>query len=233
MKDQAKAQVMKLMRMVISKETENKEVGWRVDDHIHNSPIGTNDCYSILQNLPAGTDGQSRLGDRVKPKRLVVEGDITINPGYNPDTRAMYVRVIIATQKNIKQAGTTVGNVDTDHLLRSGIAAAPEGPFDGTINTLRYPVNDNKFRVYHDKVYKLIPTSFASGFPLTQSQFHFKKVFKKLPASLTYDAGGGDYNNNFAPFIAIGYCYADGGAADTLQSRVQTRVWSKLSFEDA
>lgn len=233
MKDTQKAQVMKMMRTLISKEAENKEVGWRVDDNLHNSAISSAECYSIIQDLPEGTDGQSRLGDRVKPKRLVVQGDVCINPGYNPDTRVMYVRVIIATQKNIKQAGATAGAVDTDHLLRPGTFGTAETNFDGTLAKLRYPINDNKFKVYYDKVFKLIPTSTASGFPLLQSQFSFKKVFKKLPASLTYDEGSGDYNNNFAPFIAIGYCYADGGVPDTVNQRVQTKVWSKLTYEDA
>lgn len=233
MKDQAKAQVLKLMRTMISKEAENKEVGWRVDDHLHNSSITTNECYSIIGAVPSGTDGQSRLGDRIKPKTLTVSGDVCINPSYNPDTKVMYVRVIMATQKNIKQAGSTVGNVDTDHLLRPGLTATPETNFNGYITNLRYPVNDNKFRVYYDKIFKLVPTSAASGFPLVQSQFSFKKVFKKLPATLTYDEGGGDYNNNFAPFIAIGYCYADGTLPDTTNQRIQTSVWSKLSYEDA
>lgn len=235
MKDVQKAQVMKLMRTLISKEAENKEIGWRIDDHLHNSPISSNECYSIIQNLPESVTGEGRLGDRVKPKRLVVQGDVCINPEYNPDTRVMYVRVIMASQKNTKQAGSpTVAGIDTDHLLRpSDLTVGAETNFDGTLTKLRYPVNDNKFRVYYDKVFKLIPTSTASGFPLLQSQFSFKKVFKQLPASLTYDAGAGDYCNNFAPFIAIGYCYADGGAADTLQQRVQTRVWSKLTYEDA
>lgn len=234
MKDLQKAQVMKLMRTLISKDTENKEVGWRIDDHLHNSPITANECYSIVQDIPEGTDGDTRLGDRIKPRRLVVQGDVCINPEYNPDTRVMYVRVIMASQKNWKQAGSTTGNIDTAHLLRPADATVgSETNFDGTITKLRYPVNDNKFRVYYDKVFKLIPTSSASGFPLLQAQFSFKKVFKKLPASFTFDAGAGDYPNNFAPFIAIGYCYADGSLPDTTQTRVQTRVWSKLTYEDA
>ena len=212
MADQQKAQVIKLMRKMINNEVEDKEVGWRVDDHLHNSPITAADCYSIIQDIGEGTGGNERNGDRVKIKSLRLVGDVCINPEYNPDTRVMYVRVIVAAQKNVKQATGGALPIDTDHLLRSGDGAVGEETnFDGTITKLRYPVNDNKFTVYMDKVYPLIPTSTASGFPLLKAQFHFKKFFKKHPVNLLFDAGGGDYPNNFAPFLAIGYCYADGG----------------------
>lgn len=234
MKDQQKAQVLKLMKTMINRGREDKEAGWRIDDNLHNSAITAADCYSVIQDIGQGVDGSERVGDRIKPKSLVVRGDICINPGYNPDTRVMYVRVIIASQKNVKQSAGGALPIDTDHLLRPALVGGPlETNFNGTVQALRYPVNNNKFRVYMDKVFKLVPTSQASGFPLVQSQFSFKKVFKQLPSSLTYDQGGGDYCNNFAPFLAVGYCYADGGAPDTINQRVLTKIWSQLTYEDA
>lgn len=233
MKDQQKAQVLKLVRTLIDKNSENKEIGWRVEQASHNSAITAADCYSILGAIAEGTSGETRLGDRIKPKSLVVRGCIGLDPLYQPDTKPMYVRIIIATQKDIKVAGSTAGNVDTAHLLRSGDVGAPEVPFNGNRLELTYPVNDNKFRVYMDKTYLLCPTSAASGFPLDRSQFVFTKVFKKLPASLSYDAGNGDYNNNFAPFIAIGWAYTDGSAPSTTLTRVNTAIHAKLAFEDS
>lgn len=234
MKDQAKAQVMKLMRTLIDKNTENKECGWLVEQASHNSPITVADCYSIIKNIPEGTSGNTRLGDKIRPKSLVVRGVVSLNPGFQPDTKPLYVRVIIATQKDVKVAGSTTTTVDADHLLRPADAAlGSEVAFDGTRTTLNFPVNNNKFRVYMDKIYALCPTSAASGFPLNQYAFRFQKKFKKLPASLTYDAGNGDYCNNFAPFLAVGYCYQDGSAADTLTTRISTSIHSILGFEDA
>lgn len=235
MRDTQKAQVVRLMRKMISGQVENKEVSWRVDDNLHNSPITANDCYSIIKNIPEGNTSYQRDGDRIKPKFLMVSGDVSVNPGYNPDTRVMYVRVIVASQKNTKQsAAGVVAGIDTDHLLRSGDATiGAETNFDGTLTKLRYRVNDNKFRVYFDKVFRLCPTSAASGFPLTDNQFSFQIGTTKLPANLSFDEGAGDYPNNFAPFLAIGYCYADGGVPDTLNSRIITKVSSKLIYEDA
>lgn len=164
----------------------------------------------------------------------MVKGDITINPNYNPDTRTVYVRVIIASQKNVKQSVAGALNIDTDHLLRSGDATiGPETNFDGTLTRARYRVNDNKFRKYFDRTFQLSPTSAASGFPLTDNQVYFQWGTTDLPANLSFDAGAGDYPNNFAPFVAIGYCYADGTPADTVNQRIKTSVSSLLVYEDA
>lgn len=220
---------------MIQGQVENKEVGWRIDDHLHNSPITATECYSILKDIPEGNASNQRDGDRVKPKFLMVRGDISINPGYNPDTRVIYARVIIASQKNTKQsAAGVVAGIDTDHLLRTGDATVgAETNYDGSLVHARYRVNDNKFKVYYDKTFELCPTSAASGFPLTNNQAYFQFGTTKLPAFLSFDEGGGDYPNNFAPFIAIGYSYADGGVPDTLNSRLITKVSSVLVYEDA
>jgi len=219
---------------MIDKNTEDKEVGWTVEATSHNSAIGAADCQPIIRNIPEGTDGESRLGDRIKPKRLVVTGVLALDPNHQPDTKPMICRVIIASQKDIKVAtSVTAGNVDTNHLLRPAFNGAPEVAFTGVRAALNYPVNDNKFKVYMDKTFTFCPTSAASGFPLNMAQYKFRKVIKKLPASFSYDAGNGDFANNFAPFLAIGYAYPDGSAADVTNTRIITSVHSKLHFEDA
>lgn len=225
---------MKLVRNIIDKNVENKEIGFIVEQTSHNSAITSADCYPIVQNIAEGTDAQSRLGDKIKPKRLVVTGTVALDPQYQPDTKPMYVRIIIASQKDIKvSTSVSAGNVDAAHLLHPGLAGVPEIGFNGTRAFLSYPVNTNKFKVYMDKTFLLAPTAAASGFPLTNAQFRFKKVLKSLPAHLTYDQGNGDYANNFAPFLALGYAYPDGTAADVAATRVTTSIMSKLSFEDA
>lgn len=234
MKDQTKAQVIKLMRNLINKDIENKEAGFIVEQARHNSPIGAGDCYPLIQAIPEGTDGESRLGDKIKPKSLVVRGTIALDPAFQPDTKPFYVRVLMLTQKDIKvSTSVTAGNVDTAHLLRPAYPGAPETAFIGSRDGLNMPVNDNKFRVLMDRTYLFCPTAAASGFPLTNAQVHFKKAIKKLPATLTYDQGNGNYANNFAPFIAIGYAYPDGSPPDLVDTRITTSIHSKLSFEDA
>lgn len=234
MKDQTKAQMIKLVRTLIDKNAENKQIGWRVEQTSHNQPITAGDCYNIIGAIPESLTGEGRIGDKIKPKSLVVRGCVGLDPLFQADTRPFYVRVIIATQKDIKVANGTLGNVDVAHLLRSSDVGAPEVPFTGNRLEMTYPVNDNKFRVYMDKTYLICPTSSASGFPLNKSQFVFTKVFSQLPANLSFDQGNGDYCNNFAPFIAIGYAYTNGSLPDpATTTRVSTSVHAQLTYEDS
>lgn len=231
MKDQAKAQVITLMRKMLDKNTENKEIGFNVEATTHNSAITNADLVPIIPEIASGTDSQTRLGDRVKPTSLIVKGVVSMAD--NPDTKPLYVRVLILSQKDVK-VGSAVGTAtDPAHLLRPAIAGAPEVAWTGTRPELNYFVNDNKFKVYMDKKFLLTPSSSASGVPQVGSQFTFQKKFKSLPAHLSFDEGNGDWPNNFAPFFAIGYCYADGSAPDTVATRISTNIYSRLTYEDA
>lgn len=232
MKDQAKAQVISLMRKMLHQNTENKEVGWRIQANVaHNSGITNADLVPIVPQIVSGTDGSSRLGDRVKPLSLIVKGVVSV--WENPDTRPFYVRIIMASQKDVK-VGSKVGlDTDPQHLLRTAIPGASEIAFSGNRQELDYYVNDNKFKVYYDKQFLITPSTAASGQPQKGSQFKFSKTFKSLPSQFSFDEGNGDWVNNFAPFFAIGYAYADGGAPDTVTTRINCEAYARLTYEDA
>jgi len=232
LKDQTKAAVMSLMKRMIHQNQENKEVGWRIQANIaHNSGITNADLVPIVPQIGPGTDGSTRIGDKVKPLRLTVKGIVSVDE--NPDTRPFYVRVLMLSQKDVK-VGSRVGT-DTDpaHLLRTAIPGASEIAFSGNREELDYYVNDNKFKVYYDKQFLITPASAASGNPLKGSQFKFSKTFKSLPSHFTFDEGNGTWVNNFAPFFAIGYAYADGGAPDTVATRINCEAYARLTYEDA
>jgi len=187
---------------------------------------------SILPQIASGTDGSTRLGDRIKPKSLRVMG--TIGSYQSPDTRPIYVRVIMGLQKDVK-VGSKIGT-DTDpaHLLRTAIPGASEIPFSGNRKELLYFVNDNKFRVLYDRTFLLAQGSAASGNPRVRDQVEFAAdLSKSLPANLHFDEGNGDWANNYAPFFCVGYAYADGGVPDTVTTRINVDAYSKLSYEDA
>jgi len=224
--------VIGLMRKMLNQNTENKEVGWRIQPNVsHNSGITNADLVPIVPEIASGTDGSSRLGDRVKPTSLVVKGVVSVDE--NPDIRPFYVRIIMASQKDVK-VGSAVGtSTDPAHLLRTAIPGASEIAFQGNREELNYYVNDNKFRVYYDKQFLVTPSTVASGQPQKGSQFKFSKTFKSLPAHFSFDEGNGNWVNNFAPFFAIGYAYADGGAPDTVTTRISCEAYARLSYEDA
>lgn len=225
--------MLTVAKRVTARAIPNKSVGWQVEALTdHNSPISLGDMYPLVQQITKGNDVYQREGDRIKTKSLVVKGQISLNPDYNPDTKAMYVRVVIAQQKTVRSV-SNYANLDPDHLLKPTFAGASEQAFGGGEPQVAYPINRDLYRVYMDKVFLITPTGAASGNPRTGAQKKWSYRFKQLPSSLTFDEGNGDYANNFAPFVALGYAYTDGTGADVLVTRVQHSVYSQLSFEDA
>lgn len=244
MKDTTRAGVLAVVRRMLDRRTEDKMIGWKVEENvIHNSPIGAGDCYPVLQNIipldsASGNTAQQRIGDRIKPKSLVVKGVISFNPDQPSNTtQNLLVRVCILAQKNIKVGSVVTGGVDAGRLLRPGYATgvgSDQVPFGGFTIDVNAPINKDLFRVYMDKTYIMSSQLVTAG--AVEQQRNTKRwryVFKKLPTTLSYDEGNGDWANNFAPFMCIGYAYADGSAPDVLTSRLVSNTSSFLTFEDA
>jgi len=229
--------VTAIVKKTLARNIENKMIGWAVERDVqHNSPIGAADCYPVVQQISQGVTAQSRQGDRLKPKSLRVKGLVSLQPDTCTTAQNLYVRILILAQKNIKTgAAVAGGGVDAARLLRPGLVATPETAFDGSTEALAYPVNRDLFRVYYDKVIKLAPSVVTGGgreaMPLYSARWAYN--FKKLPAGFSYDAGNGDWTNNFAPFMAVGYCYSDGSAGDTLTTRLISNTTAFFEYEDA
>jgi len=222
-----------IAKRVTAKAIPNKTVGFILENVVnHNSALLGGDMNPVIQQIAVGANEWEREGNRIKPKSLVVRGVLSQKVGY-PDTQAVYVRVVIAQQKTVRSV-SNYNNLDPQHLLKSNYGPGPqELPFSGNHIELNYPINRDLFRVYMDKIILLTPTDTLTGEPHVGSTKRWSYRFKQLPSSLTFDQGGGDYPNNFAPFCAIGYAYANGTAPDSVSTRVTHSVFSQLSFEDA
>lgn len=243
MKDTTRAGVLAVVRRILDRRTEDKFVGWKVEENVvHNSPISSADCYPVLQNIApldtaTGNLAQQRNGDRIKPKSLIVRGVLSFNPDQPSNTsQNLLVRVCILSQKNIKVGSAVTGGVDSGRLLRPGYAGVgtDQIPFNGFTIDVNAPINKDLFRVYMDKTFIMSSQIVTAG--AVEQQLNSKRwryVFKQLPTTLSYDEGNGDWANNFAPFLCIGYAYADGTAPDVLQSRLVSNTSSFLTFEDA
>lgn len=226
---------------MLDKKIEDKSIGFQIENGTpHNGGITAPDCVPLVQQIvpldaAVGDTSTQRIGDRIKPKSLRVRGVCSLAPGQS-DIKNLYVRILILAQKDVKVGSQVVaGNVDTAHLLKPGYTTTPtsaQAPFDGATHNLYEPINRDKFRVYYDKVFKLCPASNATV-ENTMGSFRWSYTFKDLPSALTYDAGNGDWANNFAPFLAVGYVYADGTAPDLVSTRVINTCSSQLVFEDA
>lgn len=229
--------VRKIVESVIARNTENQLIGWNLEACTqHNSPIGPADCVPVIQQITQGTDAQQRKGDRIKPKSLVVRGTIAFGNEDLNTAQDVYVRVIIASQKNIKVGSAiAAAGVDTSHLLRPGLGGADQLPFSGNTVDLNYPINKDLFRVYMDKVIKLTSMNVVAGAREANGGYSRRWYyrFKSLPAALTYDDGNGDWVNNFAPFMCIGYAFSDCTAPDIVTTRLVSNVTAMLEYEDA
>jgi len=235
MKSTTKAQVLTEVRRMIARQSENKMIGWNVEANVqHNSAIGAADCEPLVQQISAGTSAQQRIGDRVKPKSLKVHGVVSFNADDCTTSQNIYCRVVILAQKNIKVGSDVLGgSVDTARLLRPALAGGDQTAFSGTTMDLNYPINKDLFHVYMDKVVRFKQTKSLTQDAWVDNSHRWSYTFKSLPSSFTFDEGNGNWPNNFAPFIAVGYAYSDGTAPDTTSTRLKTNIYSALTFEDA
>lgn len=244
MRDTQKAQILDVVKRVMDKRVENKFVGWTLEDCVnHNSAISAADCVPVLQQIApinqitAGdSSATARIGDRISPKSLTVRGVISLKNESQTDVKNILVRVLILAQKDIKVgAQVAAGSVDTSRLLKPGYTTGPgddQTQYLGLTNNVYEPVNRDLFRVYYDRVFKLCPATNATV-ENTRQVIQWSYRFKQLPASLTYDEGNGNWANNFSPFLAIGYSYADCTEPDTVITKLKSTASSFLSFEDA
>lgn len=219
-------------------------VGTQVEANVlHNSAIGPADCEPLIpeispMNDAAGNTSQLRVGDKITPKVLKVRGLLSLNfTGTPPVSRAdIYARVIIAAQKDVKTgAQILAGAVDTGTLLKAGFgASADQVPFNGHPQELMYDINKDKFRVYYDKIIKFsqVAETAVEAIPRYSAMWKYNFTPDKMPSTLTYDESNGDWCNNFAPFVAIGYAYSDGTAADVVGTKLISNIYSQFQFED-
>lgn len=224
---------------MISKKAENKLIGNLVEDEVgHNSAISAADCEPIVPEIApldaaTGSTARQRVGDRITPKFLKVEGIVSLNS--NAVGRSdIFARIIIAAQKDVKTGAAILGGgISANTLLRPGYGAtANETQFTGNTADLLYDINRDKFRVYMDRVVKLTQTGEGSLESNERYSHVYQYVFKDLPTSFTFDEENGDWPNNFAPFVAVGYAYSDGTSPDTLTTKLTHTCYSQLQFED-
>lgn len=239
-----RAAVARVAKRVVSRAAENKLIGHMVEDGVaHNSAISSADCYPIITEIQQLNDIGStapsscaRVGDRITPKSLTVKGVLSINPEQGTNSVGdIYARIIIATQKDLKSgAAISAGGVDAGALLRPGFDTPgnDQVAFDGNTMRLNYPINTNLFNVYMDKVVRFKQTKSLTQDAWVDYSHRWSYTFKRLPTSLTFDEGNGNWPNNFAPFVAVGYAYADGSVPDTIQLKLLHNCFSQLKFED-
>lgn len=207
---------------------------------LFNSPITAyTECYNMLPVITQGTDSMNRIGDKLRPKSLVVNLYITAN-GTLPTSMLQRVRLFVLEDKSIRNwaniSSTPIGTA----LLDFGSFL---GGFSGLPNCELIRVNKRRYKVIKDSTVTLSKgtglTPNVGGINGTQTfvsgqQYH-KMTFKiPTPAVLHYSSPMDPYPTNFAPFMCLGYTQPDGDAApDSGVFKVAVQFSSHLDYEDA
>jgi len=218
-------------------EAETKEVTRNVETNVpHNSAITGADFIPLIPTVNQGTDDFQRIGDVIRPTRMVVKGLIAANRTYTNTNQVLLVRVVIVSPKASVSAAVTVPLLNTfaGELLQPNLSTGTQvQAFNGQQPELLYPINRDAFHVHMDKIFRIAPSAPDRACEENPGEYVMWKKSVKLPKKLTYDTGV-NTPNNFCPIYALGYAYADGTGPDTLAiTKIISNVTCRLSFKDA
>jgi len=217
---------------MMDKRIEDKQIIFPMEVRVHhNSTITPADLDAMLPIVSPGVGDFERVGVRISPKSLVVRGTIYIAESDMDINRPIEVRLLGFTQNDIRNCAS-VSSVNTGNLLRGYSGATTD--YDGTLSHQILPLNNKLFKKIFDKKIKL-SEQYSGGVDspadVRTSAYHYS--FKvKCPKVLKYD-GTDNYPNNFAPFMAVGYCYLDGTAPESVLANVYNDSHCHLIYEDA
>jgi len=212
-----------------------------VDANFNSSISAASECYKILPDVSEGTDGHERIGNKIKPKYLVVKGKLHysgVDQGtYFPPNTA---RLLILTQKNVKCNAQISSTVDPALLLKDNVGTDAARPYNGTNFDNLAPINKELFNVLMDKKVKLrAQIEKQLGNNNTVLAYGNQKTITwsvkiKCPAELTFDDTNGNTPNNFAPFFCMGGVNDDSTTGPWITTTpYHCTVLSTLYFYDA
>ena len=140
-KPKASAALKKVVTSIVRKQAETKNVMRVLDNYtLYNSAITTPDWVYPVPDILPGTAETQRVGDKIKPKALIVKLHVAFNSqvgGYE----TIMVRVHVVKHKKFTSQSQLALNmpVDGQKLLVDGNGA--QLPYDGTIQHSQYVVN--------------------------------------------------------------------------------------------
>lgn len=233
-------EVRKIVDQVLDRKVEDKHVIFRLDNlTAHNSAIGgAGDVVPLIQQIPTGTGSEGRIGDRIVPKFLNVSGVVSLAQGLDRNSISPIMVRVVAYRQNDVNVGSQNSSVDTASLFRDTQGGTGARGFTGIPGDLLLPMNDDKFKKIYDRQFQLSPQllgpagNATTSIPMTNVMR--KYAFKvKLPKQFKYDTNTGDWANNFAPFMSIGYAYVNGQVPDTTTTLIVNTAVAHLVYEDA
>lgn len=231
-----------LVHRIVNRGVEVKHVGQNVVDARFNSTISAaTECYRIVPDVTEGVAGHQRIGDKIRPKYLVVKGKLMYDVGIaGTEIPPSTCRLMIVSQKDIKASQQITSLADVNHLLKDNIGTDVARAYAGTNFDNLAPINKELFTVHMDKKVKMraqferalgTPTDPILGYATQRAYYFTAKI--KCPAALTFDDTNGNTPNNFAPFFCMGSVTDDNSGPWTANTPYRVTVQSELYFTDA
>jgi len=227
---QPKPTIEQRVARAISRGTETKQVAW------YNGPTPSNGTYAqanyILQNpqiasnttdilrlipyVVQGTGDNQRIGERISPKSLIVQGTVMMNIANTPRvagnigvTTDIYVVMYVlqhVTLKSYTSLAPTSGGNDFTQLLRDG-EGTTKG-FTGHVWDAQMPVEDAYYRLLKKKKFRLR----YAGRGVTSGGDPPGPAWLSVPNTVSYRA---EYKMNLSKYLPKQFKYPDAAVTAT------------------
>lgn len=197
--------------------------------------------FQLCPTISLGTDSQSRVGNKIKPKGLYVKGHIYGDwaniVGNNSSFQTIYVRILAISDKQNPVDSLAYGQFGSskDILLNKGSGATNFLFSDQT--SLYRPVNTQRFTVYYDKVIKLGMYSASLGTANVDQAQGLRRFSFKIPMKedWKFDDANSRPSNVSMPNLVIGYCPGDNRniTNGSITSFVKCTYYTDFYYQDA
>lgn len=211
-----------------------------------NQAITNSQVYPLLPVIAQGIAGENRIGDRLRPKSLVVHFTISVNPAGSTlaSSNDMLARLLILEDRSLKGLQYLASTPITTELLDLGTGSYTG--FTGQPNDVNQRINANRYKVYRDKslkvsngagqlpgAYNVTPYVGTQTF-ISPNQIHQFTVKIKCPKVLKYETEASIWPSNFAPFFSLGYITPQHDGVDAvLDQRVLVNWVSQFDYTDS
>lgn len=238
--------VRAIAKSVVRKEAEDKFISANGAVLFNSRISASSECYPLIPQITQGTGDYQRIGDKVRGKYMYVKGYVQVDHEYLGQlSGAQYIapftgRCMILSQKNIKVGSEVASRADVNHLLKDNVGTGTARGYTSTVLDNLAPINKDLFKVHMDRKFKFSWVSKFENEPSTNNSIGVgqerTKYFTcriKLPATMTFDDGNGDWVNNFAPFLCFGAVNDDGQSPWLVGTPYRVGWLSTVYFEDS
>jgi len=218
------------IKSVVTKQMETKNVAKICENYVlHNSPILGGDWTYPLPPVPQGVGENQRIGDRLKPKALIVKLHVSFNSVVGGFDTIM-ARVHILKHKKFTSEAQLALNMPTDGLLLLNDGNGNILSYDGTLIRSQYALNTDLWTSIKTLSF---PMSKDNTAPVQGAVFREFTIRIPCPKVLTYASAVATTPENFCPAMAVGYTYTDGTAPDVAGTPIVVVSQSFFTYTDA